>query len=265
MALASIRIVGPGRAGQSFAQACEAVGLQVDLLAREAAVASAASDVDVVLIATPDRAIAQVARAISPGDAVVLHCSGATGLIPLAGHPRHGSIHPLMALPSAEVGATRLRDHGWFAVAGDPAAAQIVDLFGGQSFVVDDAKRALYHATAAVSANHLVALLGQVERLADQVGVPVQAFLDLARGSFDDVVAHGAAAALTGPAARGDHTTLDAHRVALPPSERGLYDTLVVAAQHLAAGHAGSDPACTPAEESRENELPSSWSIHHAE
>jgi predicted short-subunit dehydrogenase-like oxidoreductase (DUF2520 family) len=67
-------------------------------------------------------------------------------------------------------------------------------------------------------------------------------------------VAHGAAAALTGPAARGDHTTLDAHRVALPPSERGLYDTLVVAAQHLATGHAGSDPACTPAEESRENE-----------
>ena len=245
MALASIRIVGPGRAGQSFAQACEAVGLQVDLLAREAAVASAASDVDAVLIATPDRAIAQVAQAISPGDAVLLHCSGATGLAPLAGHPRHGSIHPLMALPSAEVGATRLRDHGWFAVAGDLAAAQIVDLFGGQSFVVDDDKRALYHATAAVSANHLVALLGQVERLADQVGVPVQAFLDLARGSFDDVVAHGAVAALTGPAARGDHATLEAHRVALPPSERALYDTLVVAAQHLADRSRGVRPCVT--------------------
>ena len=123
MTLASIRIVGPGRAGQSFAQACEAVGLQVDLLAREAAVASAASDVDAVPIATPDRAIAQVAQAISPGDAVLLHCSGATGLAPPAGHPRHGSIHPPMALPSAEVGATRLRYHGWFAVAGDLAAA----------------------------------------------------------------------------------------------------------------------------------------------
>jgi predicted short-subunit dehydrogenase-like oxidoreductase (DUF2520 family) len=210
----------------------------VDLLPRYAPVAAAALDVDVVLIATP-------ARAITAGPAVVLHCSGASGLTLLAGHPRHGSIHPLMALPTAKVGAKRLRDHGWFAVAGDPVAAELAAMLGGRSFVVDDGKRALYHATAVVSANHLVALLGQVERLATVAGVPVQAFFDLARGSFDDVVEHGAAAALTGPAARGDHATLDAHRAALPASERALYDTLVVAAQQLADAHPGSDPGCT--------------------
>ena len=240
MALASIRIIGPGRAGRSFAHAFGAIGLAVDLMPRAAPVAAAAIDVDVVLIATPDREIAAVAQAIDPADAVVLHCSGATGLAPLAGHRRHGSLHPLMALPTPEVGANRLRDHGWFAVAGDPVAAELADILGGRSFVVDDDRRALYHATAVVSANHLVALLGQVERLASLAGVPVQAFLDLAQGSLDDVVEHGAAAALTGPAARGDHSTLDAHRAALPPAERALYDTLVAATEQLAGIHPGS-------------------------
>lgn len=245
MAVDSVRIVGPGRAGQSFAEAFRTVGITVDLLPRHSPVAAAALDVDVVLIATPDREIAAVAQAITAGPAVVLHCSGASGLPPLARHPRHGSLHPLMALPTAQIGAKRLRDNGWFAVAGDPVATELAAALGGRSFVVDDDKRALYHATAVVSANHLVALLGQVERLAALADVPVQAFLDLARGSFDDVVDRGAAAVLTGPAARGDHATLDAHRAALPASERALYDTLVAAAQQLADAHPGSDPGCT--------------------
>ncbi len=231
----SVRIIGPGRAGRSFAEAWTQVGLDVDLLDRDASIARAADGVDVVLITTPDRFIAEVASAIDAGDAAVLHCSGATGLVPVARHHRHGSIHPLMALPSVEIGAARLRNHGWFAIAGDPVTETLVEALDGRSFVVADEQRALYHATAAVSANHLVALLGQVERLAQLVGVPAQAFFDLARGSFDDVVASGAVAALTGPAARGDQATLAAHRSALPAVERALYDTLVAAAQQLAA------------------------------
>lgn len=187
-----------------------------------------------VLIATPDRAIAQTADTINAGPAVVLHCSGATGLEPLSAHERHGSIHPLMALPTPEIGAARLTANGWFAIAGDPMAGELVDALGGRSFHVSDDKRALYHATAAISANHLVALLGQVERLAAQVGVPVQAFLDMSEASLNDVATQGAASALTGPAARGDHATLAAHRAALSPSELPLYDTLVTAAQELA-------------------------------
>lgn len=164
----------------------------------------------------------------------MLHCSGVSGLEVLATHERIGSLHPLMALPDPETGSARLRDHGWFAVAGDPIATELVEALGGRAFQVADDDRALYHATAVVSANHVVALLGQVERLADQVGVPVQAFFDMARASFDDVEAQGAAAALTGPAARGDQATLDAHRRALPDTERALYDALAAAAATLA-------------------------------
>lgn len=233
MALDTVRIVGPGRAGLSFASALAGRGVVVDLLDRDADVVNATHDVDAVLIATPDRAIAQVAAAIAPGDAAVLHCSGASTLDVLASHRSVGSVHPLMALPDAQTGADRLVG-GWFAVAGDPIAQAIVERLDGRWFHVDDEDRARYHAIAAIGANHLVALLGQVERLAAGLGVPAEAFWDLARGSFDDVVAKGAAAALTGPAARGDHGTLDAHRAALPPSERMLYDVLADAAAALA-------------------------------
>lgn len=233
----TVRIIGPGRAGQSFARAFAVSGVRAELLARSTDVTWAATDVDAVLICTPDAAIAQVAAAIEPGDAVVLHCSGATTLTPLASHPRCGSLHPLMALPDASTGSTRLVGGGWFAVAGDPIAGQLVDALGGRHVAVPDEYRARYHATAAVAANHLVALLGQVERLAASIDVPVEAFLDLAGGSFDDVRRIGAEAALTGPAARGDQSTLDAHRASLPDDEAELYEVLAAAAAKLASGH----------------------------
>jgi predicted short-subunit dehydrogenase-like oxidoreductase (DUF2520 family) len=78
-----------------------------------------------------------------------------------------------------------------------------------------------------------VALLGQVERVADGIGVPLAAFLDLARGSLDDVAALGPAAALTGPVRRGDRATVEAHLAALPADERRTYEVLSEEAARL--------------------------------
>lgn len=197
-----------------------------------------------MLIATPDSAIGEVAALIKPGSAVVLHCSGATRLDVLSGHTNVGSVHPLMALPDPETGAERLLGRGWFAVAGHPLAGELVELLRGRTLFVDEGQRALYHAAAAVSANHLVVLLAQVERLAAAAGLPVEPFLELAQGSFDDVGAYGALSALTGPAARGDTDTLDQHRRALPLGERDLYDALADEAGRLGAARM-ADPTAT--------------------
>lgn len=221
-----VRIVGPGRAGSSFARAFASIGIHCDMLPRESVVTSAGDGVDAVLICTPDSAIAQVAKTIVPSAACVMHCSGATGLDVLAPHRRRASLHPLMALPDAVTGSERLVSGGWFAISGDRIANEIVETLGGRGFEVPDNRRALYHATAVVASNHLVGLLGQVERLAELVGVPVQPFFDLARGSYDDVVVRGAHKALTGPAARGDVQTLEAHRAVLPEKERSMYNIL---------------------------------------
>ena len=233
-----VRIVGSGRAGSSLAQALGEVGgwEVLPLLGRGDDVAGAAEGVDLVVMATPDGAIAEAARAIRPRDgAVVAHLSGAAALDVLAPHRRRASVHPLVALPNAAIGARRLRG-AWFALAGDPMGSELVEALGGRAFAVDEADRVSYHAAAVIASNHVVALLGQVERLADAVGVPFEAYLDLVSATVDNVRELGPAAALTGPAARGDEATIRRHLEALPPDERHAYRALADAARRLAAG-----------------------------
>jgi predicted short-subunit dehydrogenase-like oxidoreductase (DUF2520 family) len=163
---------------------------------------------------------------------VVAHLAGSLGLDVLDGHQRRASIHPLVALPDADVGASRLRG-GWFALAGDPFVRTVVDALGGQWFTVADDDRAAYHAAACIASNHLVAILGQAERVGASAGVPREAFLDLVRATVENVAALGPARALTGPAARGDMETLERHRAALSPSELEAYDAMVSLARRL--------------------------------
>lgn len=232
-----VRIVGRGRAGGAFAAALRSVGVAVEHLGGrdEAVLAGAADGADVVLICVADPAVAEVAAAIEPNDGcVVAHCAGSLGLDVLAPHERVAALHPLVSLPNAEVGAARLCDHAWFAVAGDPVVERIVTALGGRSFAVTDEHRVEYHAAACVAANHLVALLGQVERIGGAAGAPFEAYLDLVRGAVENVAELGPAAALTGPAARGDEATIARHLAAIDPSERPAYEAMAAQARRLA-------------------------------
>lgn len=230
-----VRIIGPGRAGTSLHRALSRAHWPVELVGRADDVTDAGEGVDLLILATPDAAIADVAASVRPNpDVVVAHLSGSVGLTPLAGHPRVAVLHPLVALPDPERGADRLVG-AWFGLAanGDPLVEEIVDELHGRIVRVAEADWARYHAAAAIASNHLVALLGQVERVAESIGVPLAAYLDLARGALDDVVALGPAAALTGPVRRGDHVTVDRHLQALPDAELAAYRALAEEAARL--------------------------------
>jgi predicted short-subunit dehydrogenase-like oxidoreductase (DUF2520 family) len=231
----TFRVVGPGRAGRSFGTALGRVpGWHLDgYLTRDDDVSAAARGVDLLVLAVPDDAIASVARAVEPVDeTVVVHLAGSRGLDELASHPRRGAIHPLMTLPDETRGAELLRG-AWFAVAGDPLVGEVAAALEGRAFTVADERRALYHAAACVAANHLVALLGQVQRLATAAGVPFEAFFGIARAALDNAERMGPATALTGPAARGDWDTIRRHLAALPPDERAAYEAMVEQARRL--------------------------------
>jgi predicted short-subunit dehydrogenase-like oxidoreductase (DUF2520 family) len=237
--VASLRVIGPGRAGGALAAAARGVGWAVaPLLGRDDDPSRAAEGVDLLVIATPDAAISTVADSVGPGPAAVAHLSGSLGLDALGAHARRAAMHPLVALPDATTGARRLAAGAWFAVAGEPDDARavvegLVDALGGRSFVVDDAHRAAYHAAAAIASNHVVALLAQAERVAATAGVPLEAYLDLVRATIDNVAELGPAAALTGPVARGDWATVERHRAALGPDELAGYDAMVELARRL--------------------------------
>ena len=69
--------------------------------------AGAGNDVDLVVIAVPDVAIATVARAVDPSAAVVMHLAGSRPLTDLAPHRAVASLHPLVSLPDAETAVDR--------------------------------------------------------------------------------------------------------------------------------------------------------------
>ncbi len=237
----TVRIIGPGRAGRSLSCALARRGWAVaGTLGRGDDLAGAAQGVAVLVLAPPDDTLAAVAAAVRPTPStVVVHLSGSLGLDVLDPHLRRAALHPLVPLPNPEVGADRLLAGVTFAVAGDPVAREMAEALGGRTVEVADGDRAAYHAAACIAANHVVALLGQVERVAATAGLPLDAFLGLTRAAVDDVASLGPVGALTGPARRGDWATLARHSAALAADERPGYNAGVALAVKLAdAGRA---------------------------
>ena len=218
----NIVIIGSGHAGQSFARALTSVGHHVEVLHHgEAASAKA----DAIILAVPDSAISTVATQIPRGAGVVIHLSGSRGLSDLPSHDRVGYLHPLAALVSPEIGAARLLG-AHYSAAGDPVVFELVASLRGEVVEISDALRSNYHATAAVAANHTVALLSHLEVLAQAAGLTLDDYLPLVRNAVEDVARDGVRASLTGPASRGDVQTIDAHLAAIPTSEQGIYVAL---------------------------------------
>jgi predicted short-subunit dehydrogenase-like oxidoreductase (DUF2520 family) len=253
-------LVGPGRAGGAVGAVLVAAGWRVGRVAgrspdadsvraaaarfgaEAASVESAGQGATLVILATPDGSIREVAGVVAPSlepGALVVHLSGAVGVAALDGiaavrdDVELGALHPLQTLPSVELGAARLPG-SWAAVAGPPRVHDLATELGLVPFTVDEHQRAAYHAAASVASNHVVALFGQVERIAAAVGAPFAAFEPLVRATVDNAFALGPQAALTGPVARGDVETVARHLAAVDEEERRAYKALADAAARLA-------------------------------
>lgn len=258
----AVALVGPGRAGTTVAAALRHHGWRVAAVsgrqrgagsARAAArfldapvadISDVADGAEVLLVATPDAAISAVALAAGRSlrsDALVVHLSGSQGVAALGGleasrpDVRVGVLHPLRSLqrPASFSAAAASLEGAWCATSGDAGSTELADVLGMRHFPLADSHRAVYHSTAAVASNHLVALAGQVERLARESGVPFEAFVELMQTTLDNVAALGPSAALTGPVARGDLATVEAHLAAIPVCERPAYRALAREALRL--------------------------------
>ena len=206
------------------------VGSAVTARLRERGVAVGESDPDVVLLCIPDTAIAGVARSLPPGRAWIGHVSGATPLAALDPHERRFSLHPLQTFDRS--GDPTQLDGAWAAISGETSEALgvargLAETLGLQPFELADGDRTLYHAGAVFASNYLVTL----QRAAVRLGVPAEALVQLMRGTID----HGFQ--LTGPIARGDWATVEAHKRAIraeQPELEHLYETLAGATVLLA-------------------------------
>ena len=191
----SVNVIGRGRVGSAVAERLAECGVELR------------ADAELVLLCVPDTAIAGTARDLVPGPWVA-HVSGATPLGALDPHTRRFGMHPLQTFTRSR-GAEQL-DGAWTAVTAESDAArehghELARTLGLHPFDLAEEARPVYHAAAAIASNYLVTLHRAATRLFEAADAPPEALVPLMTRTIENGFE------LTGPIARGDWNTVDAH------------------------------------------------------
>ncbi len=303
-----LAVIGAGKVGCSLSRylasgpAVEVVGFYSrNPLASEEAVgfaggrifataADAVRAAEVILITTPDGAIADVweqlkaeagygegaeaSAAASPTNAagktfswnaapkkpslnlagkIFVHCSGALPSTVLEGANELGAsavaMHPLYAV-SSRFGCWRELEQAWFSLEGDPEGTRILEALlrarGNHILHIGSEDKTRYHAAAVMASNLVVGLYNMAADELIRCGIPKKdaqaALAPLFMGNASHVAEDGVEASLTGPAARGDWATLNAHLSVLDDDERRLAAYRALTDELIAIAHPSDEP-----------------------
>jgi predicted short-subunit dehydrogenase-like oxidoreductase (DUF2520 family) len=230
---------------------------------------SAMRPAEVWMLAVPDAQVAQVAQALAQefaaraepsgtnlatppnpnAEVVAFHCSGALGaaqLAPLAALGWHtASAHCILSFAHASTAVAQFPGTPC-ALEGDARACTTLrpafQAIGGQCFDLASEHKLLYHAAAVFATNFLPVLQTVAEDAWRATGVPAALIPGLRASLLANAVANittlGPAAALTGPAARGDTAAIARQAVAVKdwdPAAGAAYEALSALALRMAA------------------------------
>ena len=181
-----------------------------------------------LLIATPDAAIAEVCNALAPRlepSAGVVHFSGGTSVAALASAPGpRASVHPLQTI-WPDRGPDQL-EGAHAAVTGDwELGAGLARALGMTPFPLADEAKPAYHAASVFASNYVVTLTHAAVSLLERTGLEREAALAALRPLQHRTI-DVAGSPPTGPIARGDAATVAAHLRAVGPELEPLYRAL---------------------------------------
>jgi len=240
----NISIIGAGRLGGALAIALARINYEIENLAArnyETAERIAGSiepkpkivpsddyseiTSDVILITTQDSEIERVADLLADQlktKPLVFHTSGLLSSEVLQRLKSigclTGSIHPLVSISDANLGADRFAD-AYFCVEGDveavKVAEEIIGGLGGKPFFVAAEYKALYHASAVTACGHLVALIDAAIEMLTKCGLDAKEarkiLLPLVKSTVGNLEEQTTSEALTGTFARADVETFRKH------------------------------------------------------
>lgn len=273
----SVAIIGPGRIGQALGRLLAESRAPIEFIAARNPAAArravrfigqgrptglgdpALLNAAVILLTTSDAAIAEVASELARrGEGrgawkgkVVLHTCGSLPsavLLPLKLRGAAiGSLHPYQTVPSPEAGVRNLRGCFW-ALEGDRKALSVardwIRRMGGVAFSIRPEDKTLYHLSAFLVSPTTITLMAQAAGLLKRAKVPERIARPMLRQFVTETARNfaelGPRAGLTGPAVRGDWTTIRRHRAALrhaAPEFVPVYESLLKAM--LALGGSG--------------------------
>jgi predicted short-subunit dehydrogenase-like oxidoreductase (DUF2520 family) len=243
LAVALVAAGHPVRAVSARSASTRAVATEVLPGARLCGLGGVGDGVDLILLTVSDDAIGPVASSLAASGAVragqvVAHASGRHGLEVLRPAAEAGAarlaLHPIMTLPSPAAGSIGPGPAGpWagsaasvslagvtFGVTADPGARplaeRLVTDLGGRLAWIAERDRVLYHSAFALGANYVATLVAVAAEQLAIVGLadPADALRPLLAATVANTLERGTAA-MTGPAARGDASTVEAHLAAL--------------------------------------------------
>jgi predicted short-subunit dehydrogenase-like oxidoreductase (DUF2520 family) len=190
-----------------------------------------------------------LARAVPLQGSIVFHCSGALASDRLQAARDAGalvaSVHPIRSF--ADPAAVAAQFSGTFCgIEGDAGALAVLtpalQAIGAQPVPIKAEAKTVYHAAAVFASNYLVTVLDAALRAYQAAGIPEpvarQLAQPLATESMSNVFRLGAAAALSGPIARGDLATVARQQQAVTEWDEAsgaLYQALVAPTTELAA------------------------------
>jgi predicted short-subunit dehydrogenase-like oxidoreductase (DUF2520 family) len=258
----TLTVIGAGRVGRALAGSLRERGWKIvavvtrsDATARRAVrfigagrplgrLSTLALLAQVILVATPDSAIASVGQELARIGAdelrgkVVLHTSGGLSseiLSPLSDFGAAvGSVHPLQTFTGI---GKPLLEGCIFTIEGDNAALRVArrmarDL-GGLPVPIRGADRAAYHAAATLVCGQILAVMEAATHVLMSVGMKrreaLRALVPLTRQMLQNFERLGPKATWTGPLARKDYGTIEAHVQALrkfPEEFEAVYNAL---------------------------------------
>lgn len=235
-----VAVIGAGRLGTGIAVLLQRAGHRIEAVSGRGPTrdrtarylpgvpvlepAAAAAAAELVVLGVPDDLIGLTTEALATAGAVgpgrwVAHLSGASGLEVLEPARTAGAvrlaIHPLQTFPDVVSAIEGIADCAIAVTADDESgylvAERIADDLLGVPFRLADELRPGYHAAAVFASNYLVAASSVAAELFAAAGMPdpIRAMQPLQRSTLDNLARLGPAAALTGPAVRGDAGTIE--------------------------------------------------------
>ncbi len=199
-------------------------------------------EVDLILLAVSDDAIAAVAGSIPATDAVVAHTAGAMGLDVLEPHEHKGVIWPIQSL--AHGAAMDLSAVPMVVDSNDEKTRKLLNTVAKSlsEVVLELAleQRQRVHLAAVLTSNMAVWMAREAQRLLREHKLPVSLLTPLWKATAAKVAAFGPEQSLTGPARRGDVRTIQ-HHLDLLSDDPGLSEVYALLSQQImqAYGHKG--------------------------
>lgn len=195
---------------------------------------------DVYLLAVPDQALAQlIEKAVFPEKAIVAHTSGTQPLEVLASLPKVGTgvFYPLQTF-------SKEKDVDWKPIpicveASSPAAEvalmHLGKILSDRVILMNGETRRKLHVAAVFACNFTNHLWGVAQDLLQKADVPVDLLEPLVQETVQKAFQFPPFSVQTGPAKRGDVSTLDAHAQLLQsePQYQHLYQVLTKSIQSV--------------------------------